>query len=301
MRPNLPATPRPSSATRAGGGHCLDTGAPEGSVSKRSAFTLAELLVVIGIIGLLAAMGLPALRGLGESNAIDAATRQMLDDLAYARLRALNDRTTVYMVFVPASVTGTDFNEFATNLAPLRLNSYTLYAKRAVGEQPGRESPRQLIPWRQLPDKIFFATNQLSGQVSASTVPPFDRSLGTRSFDLVYTNRQYTLRQGFAAQPSADRFLFPVLAFNARGQVVRFDESGRQVLGNDEYLSLVRGSVLNELDASGRYLNRAPDVVETPPGNRRYLRLHWLTGRAEVFGDLVVGSDGKATIQNEPL
>src|ERR1700722_20253329 len=65
------------------------------------AFTLLELLVVLVIMGILAAIGLPAIRGMSKSNAIAAADRQMLDDLAYARQRAIAEHTTVYMVFVP--------------------------------------------------------------------------------------------------------------------------------------------------------------------------------------------------------
>lgn len=64
-------------------------------------FTLIEMLVVVGIIGILAAISLPAMKGIGQANLTAAANRQLLDDLSYARLRAISDRTTVYMVFVP--------------------------------------------------------------------------------------------------------------------------------------------------------------------------------------------------------
>ena len=70
-----------------------------------AAFTILELLVVITIIGILAAVGLPAIRGMTKSNSLVAADRQLLDDLGYARLRAIADHTTVFVVFVPPSVT----------------------------------------------------------------------------------------------------------------------------------------------------------------------------------------------------
>src|ERR1043166_6659902 len=69
-----------------------------------AAFTLVELLVVIAIIGLLATIGLPALKGFGKGTGMAGAQRQLLQDLGLARLSAINGRTTVYMVFVPTNV-----------------------------------------------------------------------------------------------------------------------------------------------------------------------------------------------------
>src|SRR4051812_42158406 len=51
-----------------------------------SAFTLVELMVVIVIIGVLASITLPALKGLGQANRSSAAHRQILDDVGLARL-----------------------------------------------------------------------------------------------------------------------------------------------------------------------------------------------------------------------
>src|SRR5216110_3223149 len=91
------------------------TNAPvAGSVSRRSfihasrithhgssGVTLMELLIVISIIGLLS---LPALKGFNRSNLIASANRQLLDDLAQARQRAISDRTTVHVVFVSPEI-----------------------------------------------------------------------------------------------------------------------------------------------------------------------------------------------------
>jgi prepilin-type N-terminal cleavage/methylation domain-containing protein len=254
-----------------------------GPGSPARAFSLAELLVVIAIIGILAAIGIPALRGLGESNAIDAATRQMLDDLAYARLRAINDRSTVFMLFVPP-----DVHQQATNLVPYRMTGYSLFTRRSVGEQPGRQSPRQLIPWRALPDKTFFSVSKFLQPGAVSGTNQFEHPFAwTNNFPLIITNRIYPFMGMF------------YLAFNARGQVVRFDPAGRQVAGADEFIALSRGSILHPQEPDGRY-TEPPDVVEVPRGNRRYLRVNWLTGRAEVLGDLVVLDDGTGRIQGQP-
>src|ERR1041385_7436815 len=68
---------------------------------QRGAFTLVELLVVIGIIALLATLGVGALRGFNAVNVVQAGNRQLLDDINRARNSAQNERTTIYMVFVP--------------------------------------------------------------------------------------------------------------------------------------------------------------------------------------------------------
>lgn len=251
----------------------------------RGGFSLTELLVVIAIIGVLAAIGIPALRGLGESNTIDSATRQLLDDLGFARLRAINDRTTVYMLFVPPNV-----EDQNTNLAPYRLTGYTLFARRTVGEQPGRQSPRQLIPWRALPDKTFFPLEKLAAPLAVPSTNIYDQPLAwTNNFPLTITNRLY---------PSMGMYY---LAFNPQGQLVRFDPRGRPLTGRDEYLSVAKGTVDHRRDPAGHYLAIEPlDITETPLRNRRYFRVNWLTGRAEVLGDLVKLDDGTTVIQGQP-
>ena len=132
-----------------------------------SAFTLLELLVVIAIIAILAGIGLNSLKGFGESNAVASANRQLLDDLAFARLRAIYGRSTVYMVFVSPSIVSQDFSALnaderkqVANLLNGQYTSYALFSKRTVGDQPGQEHPRYLTDWRSLPDGVFVATNK---------------------------------------------------------------------------------------------------------------------------------------------
>src|SRR5882672_2482956 len=66
-----------------------------------SGATLLEVLGTIAVIGVLTAAAIPAIRGY-KPDPLVAASRQLLNDLALARQRAIADHTTVFVVFVPA-------------------------------------------------------------------------------------------------------------------------------------------------------------------------------------------------------
>src|SRR5436309_15589133 len=125
---------------------------------QSAAFTLIELLVVMALIGRLAAIGLPALKGFGKGTGMAGAQRQLLQDLGFARLSAINGRTTVFMVFVPTNILDRFVNETnpktlrqLTNLISGQFSGYALLTKRTVGDQPGREPPRYISEWKTLP------------------------------------------------------------------------------------------------------------------------------------------------------
>ena len=69
---------------------------------SNAAFTLLELLTVIAIIGILAAITVPNLHTF-KPNTMAAASSQLLADVGRARQLAISHRTTVYMVFVPSN------------------------------------------------------------------------------------------------------------------------------------------------------------------------------------------------------
>src|SRR6476659_4436975 len=95
---------------------------------SQRAFTLIELLAVITIIGIIAAVVGPSLTHIRKGDAMTAATRQLLDDVSAARHMAISQRTDVYMVFVSTNFWGAFppalWNARLTNLCDKQLTGY---------------------------------------------------------------------------------------------------------------------------------------------------------------------------------
>lgn len=261
---------------------------PEDPCRKRGgAFSLIELLVVMGIMGLLAAIGLPALKGLGQSNSMSAANRQLLDDIGLARALAIKNRTTVYMVFVPPNLaaqwprlTTQQERKLLTNLSGGQFMGYALMSKRTVGDQPGQDHPRYLTDWRKLPEGVFISTNKYAHWARNSWQP----FLNT-------TNRPFAYFDQPAGEPglpfptaTSPRFPLPYVAFNSAGQLTRPTHDATPL--KDEIIPLTRGSIFYVRDKAGQITMGTPDLQEVPPGNGtnmfNYIHIDWMTGRPRI-------------------
>jgi prepilin-type N-terminal cleavage/methylation domain-containing protein len=240
-----------------------------------AAFTLLELMVVIVIMGLLAAIGLPAIRGMNKSNGLTAADRQLLDDINYARQRAMADHTSVYMVFVPPSVvtwtvpTAPALSQQMNNLYGGQYTTYALLSLRSVGEQPGRSTPRYLTGWRTLPGGIYIATNKFIANGSTGGLVPtfFYNNANRPEFPFPVATNFATAKTDFG---------LPHFGFNYLGQLIYRSNSVDHLVytqgdaGTHMYIPLAQGSLFFQHNPDGTYAAQAPDVAETVPNNAYY-------------------------------
>jgi prepilin-type N-terminal cleavage/methylation domain-containing protein len=275
--------------------------------ATQSAFTLVEMLTVIVIIGIIAALSVPVLKNFGKSNISVSASRQLLDDVGRARQYAMTQRTTVYMVFVPTNfwmvagqgipgnawwggLTVTQWVD-ATNLLDKQLTGYTFMAHGAVGDQPGNHQWHYLGPWESLPDGSFiplwkfYNSSNLVAPYTFTFTDPFNAN---DYFNIVPFSQTNTFP--FPTQDSTNTTApqLPYIAFNYLGQLSDYSgnlltsaaltegqDYDQDFVGGGVDIPLAQGSIAPYRDQNthallmmaSSSLAGSPQVVEMPPGN----------------------------------
>jgi prepilin-type N-terminal cleavage/methylation domain-containing protein len=270
------------------------------AVRSMRAFTLIELLAVIAIIGILASLAAPIMSRFGAGDKLSAGGRQMLDELAFARSKAMATRSTVYVVFLPNNINAntiiTTVGPYATNyldrvaltnLSGMTFSGYALYSEHSVGDQPGTYSPRYLTKWKELPTGVSIHEEQFY-QVYATARTNFISGQYVKQFS--YRNFPF---------PNADSAVLislPYLAFNPMGQLVGGENFRVQV--TEAYLGRPRDAAnQNQLTfGQSTFRGDAPNAVLLEWETRgiaegvnytnytiyaHEIEINWLTGRGK--------------------
>jgi type II secretory pathway pseudopilin PulG len=251
------------------------------------------LLVVLAIIGILASLALPSIRNMNRSSGMASATQQLLDDVALARRLAIQNRTTVLMVFLPPQDVGTvgvsgGLSDDEKNiLLRGQLTTYALVSTRQVGDQPGQSNARYLKSWTALPEGFLIPAWKFNG----GAVFDANARIPSSSRPKPYQFLTMDVTVPSLNSPNAVPIEMPYIAFGPEGRLQRHAGGNFFVnLGENEVLPLARGSIFLErnINPGGKevFAWTAPDVAERPAGNStnnyNLVVIDHLTGRGRV-------------------
>ena len=124
---------------------------------RASAFTLVELMAVVGIMGLLAAVAVPALKGLTGSGGRKMALNQVLSALEIARNNAISSGTNAAVIFPDSSFSQGEAYKYRS-MAIINWNATNAATNTMSGS------------WITLPQGIAFVPNAIANLSTLTNV-----------------------------------------------------------------------------------------------------------------------------------
>ena len=140
---------------------------------KASAFSLVELLAVVGIIAILSVAAVPVMRGLGGSQSSRATATILVSALEQARTAAILSGTNAYLALPDATFPNTNY----------RFCSYLILRPTVDQDANNRDDFQTnvaapgwvtLSKWERLPGDLMFSSNrftQLTNRITPTNVP----------------------------------------------------------------------------------------------------------------------------------
>jgi prepilin-type N-terminal cleavage/methylation domain-containing protein len=210
--------------------------------NPQSAFTLLELLIVIGIISVLLVAVIPAVNSLSKSSGRKATISNLLGAFEQARTQAIKDGQPTYVVF-PTFSSGAQ-----TTIDRYNYKSYAIFEN----DPANTSTPKQLTTWKLMPSGIAL------------------RSKGGSSLNSLTQASALSPAPTFAFSPDLNAMpAFQCLKFNANGEV-------ESPPSNIISLAAFEGSV----DTSGNEVITGPKDSGGNPLAVESLNIAHLTGRA---------------------
>jgi hypothetical protein len=256
-------------------------------------------------------IALPSIKAF-KPQPLNAATTQFLNDVAYARRRAIADHTTVYLAFMPPATVLSNLTVNPSYLIPQlqqkmlksQYIGYAMYEKRTVGDQPGRSYPHWITDWRRLPDGTGFPP-QMFGDMSR--MPPITNSVGFGYCSFDYFSGGEIIVNPETNNPAFQvKTWFPTIAFDYRGSLV--PGSWKQWKPN--------GVPPDPPSAPGNYVNYRPGqvldcVIPITQGNLSVLGTNWqpatfrenpIGSMTNIYTHIVIdGTTGRARVDKRLL
>ena len=193
---------------------------------KRCGFTLAELLVVILIIGIMFALALPAFMNISGPSKLDAAANAVHAAAKFARQYAVANHQPTYLVFHTTDTTD-DPN--------LQYRAYAVFSIDTHKQTVTQADGAFITDWATLPVGVVFndqATSDLNNLFQAGNqnwTGGFNRNRQLKIVDAVYTAQAFSPKGKSQSIMDYKNDLYLADGFYENGSLVRTSSHGQRI------------------------------------------------------------------------